>query len=397
MKSGFFFIFVLYSVFMARDISGYIRELLFRHDCVIIPGFGAFIGNYFPARVDRKEGVFQPPSRKITFNRHLTGNDGLIIGHISSTQGILYGEARDIVNDWAGELRRKIMAGNPVSMDHLGVFSLNYEGAIVFEPDLTINYLLSSYGLSADPRHPVAGFDVRKTVLEKRHEPSVSQPTVRTLLTRAAVIIPVLVALALVPFNDHLFKGNMEESTLNPLARAELEFNREQIDADRAAVTAVIDFTDELPSPDQVVAKEPVSTPQTVTRPAPAAVEKPSSSRQIVANESGVAPPVISQESAWQAPPVARTSSSQTVTRQSRAVVVEEYRYLIIIGSFQGEDNALTMVNKLRKLGYDPEVAGGPDGYLRVSADSFATLDEAKIALNKMTGNFPGSWVYKSR
>ncbi len=397
MKSGFFFIFVLYSVFMARDISGYIRELLFRHDCVIIPGFGAFIGNYFPARVDRKEGFFQPPSRKITFNRHLTGNDGLIIGHISSTQGIGYGEARDIVNDWAGELRRKIMAGNPVTMDHLGVFSLNYEGSIVFEPDLTINYLLSSYGLSAYHRHPVTGFDVRKKVLEKRHEPSVSQPTVRTLLTRAAVIIPVLVALALVPFNDHLFKGNMEESTLNPLARAELEFNREQIDADRAAVTAVIDLTDELPSPDQVVAKEPVSTTQTVTRPAPAAVEKPSSSRQIVANEPVAAPPVISQESAWQAPAVARTSPSQTLPRQSRAVVVEEYRYLIIIGSFQGEDNALTMVNKLRKLGYDPEVAGGPDGYLRVSADSFATLDEAKIALNKMIGKFPGSWVYKSR
>ncbi|MCK7538158.1 MAG: hypothetical protein MZV63_48000 [Marinilabiliales bacterium] len=43
---------------MARDISGYIREMLFRHDCVIIPGFGAFIGNYFLARIDRREGLF---------------------------------------------------------------------------------------------------------------------------------------------------------------------------------------------------------------------------------------------------------------------------------------------------------------------------------------------------
>ena len=227
---------------MARDISGYIREMLFRHDCVIVPGFGAFIGNYFPARADRREGLFQPPSRKITFNRHLTGNDGLLIGHISSGLGTGYGEARDIVLEWADELRRKIMAGNPVPMDHLGTFSLNYERAIVFEPDTTVNYLLSSYGLTAYHRQPVTGIDVRKRALEKRHEPPVSQPSVRSLLTRAAVIIPVMVALALVPFNDHLFRGNIEESTLNPLARAELEFNREQIDAGK---TAVIDEGDD--------------------------------------------------------------------------------------------------------------------------------------------------------
>jgi len=71
-----FNIFVYYWIFMAKDISAYIRELLFRHDCVIIPGFGAFIGNYFPSQVDRNDGLFYPPSRRITFNRHLTGNDG---------------------------------------------------------------------------------------------------------------------------------------------------------------------------------------------------------------------------------------------------------------------------------------------------------------------------------
>lgn len=364
------FLFYLCSLFylMARDISGYIRELLFRHDCVIIPGFGAFIGNYFPARADRKEGLFLPPSRKITFNRHLTGNDGLLIGHISSSLSIGYSDARDIVSDWADELRRKIMAGKPVPMDHLGVFSLNYEGAIIFEPDLTVNYLLSSYGLSAYHRHPVSDFDVRKKMLEKRHEPSVNQPTVRSLLTRAAVIIPVLVALALVPFNDRIFKGHIEESTLNPLARAELEFNREQIDAGRVAVTTGINANEESLLPGPAVAGEAVSKE-----------------------------PVASPETARQTAPLAQAHTRQTISQPSTAVVVEEYRYLIIIGSFKGEDNALAMVNKLRGKGFDPEVAGGPDGFLRVSASSYSTLDEAKVALNKVLGAFPGAWVYKSR
>lgn len=359
---------------MAKDISGLIRELLLKHDCVIIPGFGAFIGNYFPARVDRKEGLFEPPSRKITFNRHLTGNDGLLIGHVSSVTGVGYGEARDIVNDWSAELRSSILSGNPLTIDHLGTFTLNYEKAIVFEPDLTVNYLLSSYGLSAYHRKPVSGFDVRKMAIERRHEHAVSQPSMRTLLTRAAVIIPVLVALALVPFNDRIFKSNIEESNLNPLARAELEFNREQIDADRSAATTGVSIPGstskvEISEPGSAATPE-ISKPETVTTPVVKVAPKE---------------------------PAPDTSMNRAPVRRPTPVVVENYRFMVIIGSFKGEDNALVMVDKLRRQGYDPEVAGGPDGFLRVSAQALPTLDEAKVVLEKVKKDFPGAWVFKSR
>jgi cell division protein FtsN len=260
---------------------------------------------------------------------------------------IPYVESRDIVNTWAEELRNKILAGNSVILDHLGTFSLNREGTIIFEPDSTVNYLLSSYGLTSYQRQPVTDFDVRTKMLEHQRKPSVSQPSMKRLLTRAAVIIPVLVALALVPFNDNLFKGKMEESTLNPLAKAELEFNREQIVADTANV------------PPEITA-------------VPAAGE-----------------------------PVKKILAEATVAeviRPSRpAVIVEEYRYMIITGSFKTEDNALMMIEKLRKSGYDPEMTGGPDGYLRVSAISYATIDEAKAAHSKMIQKFPGAWIHKSR
>lgn len=353
---------------MARDISGYIKELIFGHDCVIIPGFGAFIGNYFPSRIDRKDGMFYPPSRKVTFNRHLTGNDGLLIGHISSHLGIGYGESRDMVIDWAEGLRKKIMAGNPVTLENLGTFSLSSEGAIIFDPDLTVNYLLTSYGLTAYHRHPVSDFDVRKRVLERRHEQPVNQPSVRSLLMKAAVIIPVLVALALVPFNDHIFKGRVDESTMNPLASAELEYNRKQIDA---AATMVV--------PGNTVAEEQAST-------APDTAEEP---------EKPVAPITSEQIQARPVPDEITASVEKTPTRLPE--VVHEYRYLVIIGSFQGEDNALTMVDKLRRVGFDPEVAGGPDGYLRVSAESFDNIDDAKASLAKFTRDFPGAWILRSR
>lgn len=350
---------------MAKDISVYIRELLFKHDCVIIPGFGAFIGNYFPSHIDRDEGLFYPPVRRITFNRHLTGNDGLLIGHVSSHLKIPYSESRDMISTWAEELRGKIMAGTILNLDHLGTFSLNREGTIIFEPDNTVNYLLSSYGLTSYQRRPVSDFDVRKKMLEHHHEPAVSQPSMKRLLIRAAVIVPVLVALALVPFNDNLFRGKMEESTLNPLANAELEFNREQIVADTAYV-----------EPETAV-KETIDTGAAVS-------EKP------VPEQSVTAVPVSE-------PPVAAAPVTEQFKPVQQAVVVHEYRYLLIIGSFKTEDNALTMIEKLRKIGYDPEMTGGPDGFLRVSAVSFDSVEEAKAAHSSIIKSFPGAWIHKSR
>lgn len=377
---------------MARDISEQIRELLFRHDCVIIPGFGAFIGNYFPARVDRKEGLFEPPSRKITFNRHLTGNDGLLIGYISSVMGIGYGEARDMVNDWSGELRSRIMTDHPVTIDHLGTFSLNYDRAIVFEPDLTVNYLLSSYGLSAYHRKPVSGFDVRKMAIERRHEPAVSEPSVRSLLFRAAVIIPVLVALALVPFNDRIFKSNVEESNLNPLARVELEYNREQIDADRSSSSGEIITAGSISdtgSTEENTNDSAAAADLTETK--TSAIASPSKTMTATAGTPAVTP------AETKITPAVTPAETKTATRRTTAVVVEQYRYMVIIGSFKGEDNALIMVDKLRRLGYDPEVTGGPDGFLRVSAKSFPNLEEAVVVLERLRKEYPGAWVHKSR
>jgi hypothetical protein len=269
-----------------------------------------------------------------------------------------------MISTWADELRSKIMAGTILNIDHLGTFSLNREGTVIFEPDTTVNYLLSSYGLTSYQRKPVSDFDVRKKMLEHHHEPAVSQPSVRRLLARAAVIVPVLIALALVPFNDNLFKGKMEESTLNPLANAELEFNREQIAADTAYIV-----------PETIVKEKTVTGTEVTEKLVP---------------EPPAADVVIE-------PPVVATSAPEVFKPVQQAVVVQEYRYLLIIGSFKTEDNALTMIEKLRKIGYDPEMTGGPDGFLRVSAVSFGSVEEAKAAHSKIIKNFPGAWIHKSR
>jgi hypothetical protein len=62
------------------DIIPLIRELLMSHDCVVVPGFGGFLANYSPARVDKASSTLHPPRKVLSFNKNLVHNDGLLIG-----------------------------------------------------------------------------------------------------------------------------------------------------------------------------------------------------------------------------------------------------------------------------------------------------------------------------
>ena len=61
---------------MNKTISKYISELLFLHDCVIIPEFGGFVGNNKSAVLNEITRTISPPSKEILFNLNLQTNDG---------------------------------------------------------------------------------------------------------------------------------------------------------------------------------------------------------------------------------------------------------------------------------------------------------------------------------
>ena len=75
----------------------YISDLLFLHDCVIIPDFGGFICNYKSAYIDDESGLICPPSKDILFNRNLTHNDGLLVSWIAGKENISYEKATSSV------------------------------------------------------------------------------------------------------------------------------------------------------------------------------------------------------------------------------------------------------------------------------------------------------------
>ena len=218
------------------DITAFIRELLFSHDCVIVPGFGGFIGNYNPAHIDKSTSTFYPPVKQISFNRNLNHNDGLLVGKISESAKINYGDARNLVEEYVASLKKKLEKGEKLVFDNIGSFINNQEGNTQFEPDTSVNYHLDSFGLESFHFQPLEGYDVRNRITRHIDKDPSKRASMRKVLWRAAVIIPLLAVIVAVPFKTNIFKSRVEATSLNPLASAEFENNKSAVDEKAAAV-----------------------------------------------------------------------------------------------------------------------------------------------------------------
>ena len=88
----------------------YIQDLLFRYDCVVIPDFGGFLCSYTPSTIHPVQHKFQPPAKKVSFNKMLVMNDGLLAHHIALGEKISYSASMEIiqnqVNTWKNSLKK---------------------------------------------------------------------------------------------------------------------------------------------------------------------------------------------------------------------------------------------------------------------------------------------------
>ena len=129
-------------------IEKYISSLLYRYQCVTVPGFGAFLTEIKPAYIDADTNAFYPPKKLISFNANLKNNDGLLANHIALQEKISYEQAvieiNIAVNKW-----QSILQSENLTVRNIGHFVFNAEGNIVFTPDTPVNYLTDAFGLSS--------------------------------------------------------------------------------------------------------------------------------------------------------------------------------------------------------------------------------------------------------
>ena len=135
--------------FVSMQFTTYIADLLYRYECVIIPGFGAFLTRYKSAHIDDSTNTFNPPSKIVSFNKQLQANDGLFANYVASVEKCSYETALREIRNFTTQISRELLEGKTISLKNIGEFSLNEEKSLQFEPLHHQNFSTSSFGLSS--------------------------------------------------------------------------------------------------------------------------------------------------------------------------------------------------------------------------------------------------------
>ena len=146
-------------------IEKHISDLLYRYQCVTVPGFGAFLTETVSAHVTGSASSFFPPKKVVSFNANVKNNDGLLANHVALQEKMSYELAvikiGDVVNEWTYLLQNR----NRVVLKNIGEISVNNEMNWVFEPANTVNYLTDSFGLT-----PFVSPEITREVLKQEVE-----------------------------------------------------------------------------------------------------------------------------------------------------------------------------------------------------------------------------------
>ena len=336
------------------DISVYLTELVRLHDCVIVPELGGFISNYQPAGVDDTRNTFAPPRKEIVFNSKLTGNDGLLVNHISESEGIGYLEARQVIAEFVDEAWSRLENGERLEFTDVGSLHYDRHEKLIFEPERAENLLLDSYGMGDFHFPKIERNDFIRTTTSRFEDKDAVRVVFNSRKVKRLLIgVPLMLALTLIPLSKHLQQGN---GPVNEQAST------------TSSVLSVIDSTptDTFVAADKIPAKSVPVESKT----------KPAADETLAENTSPV------------------NNAAETVNVQTAESKSDATRFYLVGGSFKQEENAKQYQDDLIRQGYDSQIFTLDNGFYRVTIQSYNNRDEAMAVLDDLNKANPKSGIW---
>jgi nucleoid DNA-binding protein len=209
-----------------QNIDFHLAYLLTRHECVIIPGFGAFVVSYIPASKKKGSEVFCPPCQMLSFNSTIKHNDGLLANSLSLEKNISYKETGLIINQYVNHLNNQLNTGKTIVIQWIGNLSLSPENKIIFTPSARLSCNAFNYGFGNFYIPDIKELkSANETNSVKRNNDEVVTISVnrRALMWTGSVAAAVL-ALLLVstPLNNHSGK-NAQDASFIPIPVNKIE------------------------------------------------------------------------------------------------------------------------------------------------------------------------------
>lgn len=208
-------------------LEKYISQLLHEFEFVVLPGWGAFVCDYEPAKIDSKKNIL-PPRKKINFNPKIQLNDGLVVEKIMLEEQLNFDDAFKFLTDKIDQWKAILNFAHELKLGEVGVFKKSNEGIISFHQNQQINFLAEVYGFQ-ELNFPEIIRESKSKKVEKKVVETVEKGKVIALNPRknwlkyaaAAVFIPITGAIAWFSFAANPVKNNqLISAVLTPFSNS---------------------------------------------------------------------------------------------------------------------------------------------------------------------------------
>lgn len=336
-----------------------IGQLLLKHSCVIVPGFGGFVAQRVSAVIDPVKGVMIPPKKALLFNKQLINNDGLLTSELAGHCHVTYEEATALVQTMVQGWNNELTKGARVHIDKVGFLFYDQEKNLCFEQDRFFNLLLESFGLGKV--HFVSEKKEAK-IIELTPQPAEALDSVQHGSSKsagwkyvaAACLLPVAFYSFWIPSKTNVLESGMfavrdfnpffkqKPASYNPEQLTPVKF--ESINGVSLESVDTFEFSPELVFP---VKHDPIKMPGERLE--------------------------------------AQGFSGHNASHQ------------FIVGCFQSHKNAELMISKLRTVGLDAYVFDTANGLQRVSAGG-SDQEEALVDIREKVASLGiQGWIYRSK
>lgn len=317
-------------------LEHYIKDLLYRYNCVVVPGFGAFLTQQKSAVIHESTHTFYPPIKTVSFNQQLISNDGLLVSYAAEAQKTSFEEMLKQVNEEVIDWKSRLEKGEHLNLIDIGSLWSGTEGKIQFQPSGSVNYLTSSFGMSSFVSAPITREVLKTKVVELEEKiPFTFTPEKReTLILRPYLKYAAVVLLALTTgFAGYQYYRTNQNN--QQLAREDVQ---EQVSKRIQEAT----FFDTNP---------------------------------------------------LELPTITLKTSKKVVTKK-----VGQKIHHIIAGAFRYRSNADKKIRQLKSRGYNPSYIGtNPFGLYLVAYESFTDADEALETLREIKLSQKDAWLKSVR
>jgi cell division septation protein DedD len=392
-----------------KEIDQRIGELLYDHDCVIVPDLGGFLASYSGSSIHPVLQTIYPPSRKVAFNVYLMQNDGLLANHVSGLEHTTYLDAVKKIEAYAAACQRELQAGKRVVIEGVGILFHDAEHNTQFEAAPAANFLKDSFGLSPIRHLPLEKEERQKQVEVQRKElvtirPSVKPKAVKPVLNGKSKkrLSRVIVGAAVVWLGVNIFlvlKDNKENiAAYHPV-----------VSGNEAAVTPTETLSPTAAS--QASVQPPANTESTAAflnipesvlvekQPAVVEMKEESTKQEREPLAEHVQRNFTEKEILAPTPPApVRTTPTQAAPAQETPVQVvaatSEKKYFVIAGAFKIPANASSFVAQLQSEGFaNAHIIQSESKFTMVCYDAVSSRKHAIQLLDSIRSKQRDGWV----